>query len=673
VASVPAREPGVPVEGAERSQAARWRRRLSGDRGRFSTAAQLALAGLIVFALAALSWHFNARPHQDAFAAVPDTLRALAGMLVVFGACGFGLVALLLPSALRRYEPLWILPTGACSAGIALTILGFAAVPYRVGLVLVLAAGVGLGVYAVRRRGLPELEPAALAWPLFLAFVVLTVALVPMLFVQHYAAPVGTGSDAHVATGTAEFLKHSYPTGVDISQPINRMPPLWKSKFSIYYSFAAVSSISGLATWQLLAPLIAALLAMAAVGLFLVARELLGAPVAVAVVAMALAGLDRMALYTGLNPYLNQTWGFFAMPFTLVLGWWMVQPGLTRRARRGTIVLFALFALVLVFAYPLAAPIPALPIVIFIWSERRRRIAAGERVLRLGDLYRGRRSLIWLIPLAALLAVPVYGAGQKALSAAQVLAPGTSLQGWGGDIGHFVPFNYFLSLPNSLLGTVLVAGVLLLALHGLTAVPRSLAWGLGVLSLIGLLLAVYFRQRLYGYYFHFKLLAFVGPLLMLIAAVGAGRIRRWGPAILAVFCIATAGSIVAEIKHTGRQLPQATIELSAWAKALPQDASVRLDMWPPNQLWAAYFLASRPLCSQLPLLGTDYPHVPYSRKADYVVATLDRGKPADAIGAPLKTNDGYNLYRENPNVPGTDSCSQRREDRVYSGLGHSPQ
>lgn len=603
--------------------------------------------------------------------AVPDTLRAVAAMLVVFGLCGFGLVRLLLPAALRRYEPLWVLPTGACSSGIALTILGFAGVPYHVALPILLAAGGGLGAYAVRSRGFPNADLAPLAWPLFLAFVVLTVALVPMLFVQHYAAPVGTGSDAHVAAGTAEFLKHSYPTGVDTSQPINQMPPLWKSKFSIYYSYAAVSSISGLATWQLLAPLAAALLAMAAVGLFLVARELFGASMGVAVAAMGLAALDRMALYTVLNPYLNQTWGFFAMPFTLVLGWWMVQPQLTARERWSTVALFVLFVLILLFAYPLAAPIPLLPIVIFIWSERRRRIAAGERVLRVRDLYKGRRSLIWLIPVCALLAVPVYGVGQKAVGAVRVLAPGDSLAGWGGDIGHFVPFNYFLSLPNSVLGTVLLVGVLALAAYGLMGLARPLAWGLGALSLIGLLLAVYFRHRQFGYYFHFKLLAFVGPLLILFAAVGAGRIRRWAPLLLAALSIATAGSIVAEIKHTGRQLPQATIELSAWAKALPQGASVRLDMWPPNQLWAAYFMAARPLCSQLPLLDTDYPHVPYSRKADYILATLDRGKPADAIGAPLMVNDGYRLFRQNPSVPGPSSCSQRREDRVYGGLGHS--
>jgi hypothetical protein len=54
---------------------------------------------------------------------------------------------------------------------------------------------------------------------------------------------------------------------------------------------------------------------------------------------------------------------------------------------------------------------------------------------------------------------------------------------------------------------------------------------------------------------------------------------------------------------------------------------------------------------QLPLLNTDYPHVPVSRKADYIVATIDTGRPADAIGYPLRQNAGYRLYRENRQLP----------------------
>jgi hypothetical protein len=673
VEEVSDRQSGLPLTRAERVQAPADLAGLSRLRARFGARRlQLACAATILILLAALAWHFDARPRDETFSAVPDVLRVLGSTLVVFGIGGFGLVRLLLPAALRDYELLWVLPAGGCAVGLAMTLLGFATLPYPVSLALVLAGGLALGALAVRRRGWAGLLDARLGWPAFVGITVTVIALIPMVFVQHYAAPIGTGSDAHVAAGTAQFLQHASPTRVDITQPINQMPPTWQSKYPIYYAFAAVSTVSGLATWQVLATLAAAMLGLAAMGMFIVARDVFRAPVVAALFAMALAGLDREALHTVLNPYFNQTWGFFAMPFTLVLGWRLVQPAQSRRARQGTAILLALFALVLVFAYPLAAPIPAVPLAVFVWREWRRKLRAGEPTLHPRDLYRGRRSLIWLIPLCVLLAVPAIGVVQKAVGAAQVLAPGTSLQAWAGDLPGFIPFNFFVSLPGSLAFLPLTVALFALAAYGLSRVSRSLTWGLGGLLVIGVLLAVYLRQRQYGYYFHFKLLAFIGPLVMVVAAVGAARLRRWGAVALAVLAVTTAQSTVAELADTGYQLPQTTIQLTGWARSLPRGASIRLDMWPPLQLWAAYMLAPRPLCSQLPLLNTDYAHVAVSRKAGYIVASLAVGRPPDAIGRPLRENATYRLFRENPAVPGPTACTPRRYDRIFTGAGYSP-
>jgi hypothetical protein len=624
------------------------------------------LLGLLAFAM-----HFDHRPRRLAVHAMPDTARGLLAIVALFGTGGLGLVRLLLPERLRAHELLWVMPAGACAVGLAMTLLGFAGVQYTLSLVLVLVAAVGLDAVAVRRRGWPALPAGHLAWPALLAFVVFAVALVPMVFEQHYAAITGTGSDAHVAAGTGNFLKHASPIDVVPGLPIDRMPPLWGSKFPIYYALAAASSISGLDTWQILPILAAALLAMAATGMFLVVRDVFGATPGVAAAAMALAGLNRMALHTGLNPYFNQTWGYFAMPFTLVLGWWAVQPGIAGPARRAMLLLLAMFAIVLVFAYPLAAPIPAVPIAVFLWRERRRRIRSGERVLRIRDLYHGRRSLAWMVPVSLLLVIPVGAVLGKAAGAASVLAPGHSLAAWGGDLQAFIPFNYFLSLPDSRLGNLLVLALLYFAVRDLRQQPRSLAWGLGGLLAVGLLVAAYLRHRAYGFYFHFKLLAFCGPLLVAVAAVGAGRLRRYGPVWLAVFALATVVSAYDEIGATGFQLSTAEIQLRGWAAALPGHASIRLDMYPPTQLWAAYMLAARPLCSQQPLTGTDYPHVPASRKADYIVASVDRLSPADAAGAPLRTNQQFSLYREEPSVPGVDRCSERRQSRLFEGADHT--
>jgi hypothetical protein len=668
VAEVPAGEPGVPAAGADRGQAP----------GRLSRLARLldprtgqGAAAWILVALAAAAFYFNHKPRHELFSAVPDVLRALIATVVVFGIGGLGLVRLLLPAPLRRHEPLWVLPTGGCAVGVAMTVLGFAAVPYPASLAIVLVGGVALGVFAVRRRGWPALDAHELAWPMFLGAVVLAVGLIPVISVLHYAAPVGTGSDAHVAAGAANFLQHAYPTSVDTSAPINQMPPTWQSKFPIYYAFAGVSTVSGLATWQVLPVLAAVLLALAAVGLFLFARDVLGMTLAVAAVAMMVAGLDRLALWTVLNPYFNQTWGWVTLPFTLVLGWWAVQPGLSRHARRAAVGLLALFALVLVLAYPLAAPIPLVPIVVFALLEWRRRIAAGERTFRPRSLYRGARSLLWIVPAAALLAIPVAGAVDKGLSALNVLLPGHSLNAWGGDLGRYLPFNYALSLPSSLLYLPLLVAILGLAAYGLSFQHPSLKWGLGGLLAVGLLLGVYFRQRAYGWYFEFKLLAFIGPLVLLMAVVGASRLRRFSVPALAGLGLAALSAAFLQIYNLGYQLPQATIQLSGWARSLPAHASIRLDMWPPQQLWGAYFLDARPLCSQLPLLGTDYPHVAPSRKADYIVALRGLPRPADAVGPVLRENDGYLLYRENPVVPGPSNCTTRRFDRIYSGKGYS--
>src|SRR5206468_7929673 len=128
---------------------------------------------------------------------------------------------------------------------------------------------------------------------------------------------------------------------------------------------------------------------------------------------MGVAGFDRMALHTALNPYFNQTWGYMAMPFALVLGWVLVRPGEPSRDRRAALVLLAVFFAVVLFAYPLAAPIPAVPILVFGVLDRRRRKRAGERVWRVRDLYRGPRSLLWMVPLALVLSVPVKGVVEK--------------------------------------------------------------------------------------------------------------------------------------------------------------------------------------------------------------------------------------------------------------------
>jgi hypothetical protein len=161
--------------------------------------------------------------------------------------------------------------------------------------------------------------------------------------------------------------------------------------------------------------------------------------------------------------------------------------------------------------------------------------------------------------------------------------------------------------------------------------------------------------------------------MLLAAAVGAGRLRpRPAVLVLTALVVLSGSAVAAEIDATGYQLSQTEIELGEWSRALPPGASVRLDIPPPQQLWGAYFLAGRPLCSQLPLLDTDYPHVAVARQADFILALTGARAPTDAVGHPLRLNQSYTLYRERSVAGGAGACTLRQYNRLYPGPGRSP-
>jgi hypothetical protein len=185
-------------------------------------------------------------------------------------------------------------------------------------------------------------------------------------------------------------------------------------------------------------------------------------------------------------------------------------------------------------------------------------------------------------------------------------------------------------------------------------------WGLGAIVAFGLLTALYFRERDYGWYFNFKTLAYVGPLIVAIAAVGMSRLRVAGPILLAAFLISAGASARSELHVTPYQLSAEAIQLRQWAKQLPYNASVRLDVEPVTQLWPAYMMSRQRLCSVHPLLHTQYPHVRTSHKADYsLVGKLRRHRPPDAVGPAILENKLYALYHLSGKEPGKENCSRK--------------
>jgi hypothetical protein len=484
------------------------------------------------------------------------------------------------------------------------------------------------------------------------------------MFRGGFVTVIGNGSDAHLAVGTAQFLQGHHPTAVAPAEPVDRVPLVWRSKPPIYLAFGAVARIAGMEPYAVIATLQAALIALAALGFWLLARDLLGAGPWAAGSAMGLVGLNRIELFTGMHPYVNQTWGYMAMAFAIVLAWHAV-----RQPTRGGLVLFAAFLGVLTFAYPLAMPIPLIAAIVFWGFERRRQ---GRSLLRRPRL-RSKRQLLWIVPLFLVLLIPLQGVLEKTASSGRVLAPGYSLVNWGGDLTAFFPERFFLGFgePGTAgLGLLVLGAGLVVALR---SSPRDIRWGLGAVVAFGVLAALYFRPRDFGWYFHFKALAFVAPLAITVAAVGLARLKwTWVGVLAMVFLIgATRDGAASQIGATFDQLPKSMLELKQVDARLPPDASVRLDIPADGRmLWAGIILSGQPLCSQRPVLETSYPHVPLSRAADYVLVDDDWRKPFDAVGPPVMTLDRYQLFHLKPNLPGGDHCSLKMVltvKRLYAG------
>jgi hypothetical protein len=673
VAALPGGQPGLPQPGDGQGQGAPQPARRGRLRSWLGRAALVALPALLALNLATSS-------EVVGIDAVDEFVRVLGACVFLFGLTGFPLTRLALPEGLRRHEWLWVLPVGAAATALAMTPLGFLGIPFTANLVIVLAAGAVGSVVMVRRSGWPEKEDLrSIAWPSYLALILAAVALVPF-FRAGFATVIGEGSDAHLAAGTGEFLRHSSPLAVDEDLPVDQMPLVWRSKYPIYYAFGAVSSLSGMETFQTLSCLAAILLAFAALGFFVLARDMLGAGVGVAAVAMGIAGLDRMVLHTGMHPYFNQTWGYVTIPFALVLAWWIFKS-----FSWGAVGLLALFCVVGVLAYPLSGPIPLFALWVMWLADRRRRRKAGEPVVSVREAFRrGRRGLGrgWqrVRPSSRLVRWPLYavggvigffggltalflafGAFEKFSGAMQVLLnTNQSLELWGGDLSGWFPEQHFFALPAEPGWWVGIAAITALAVRELWRLERHVAIGFLAVIVVSALIALEMRLRDFGFYFHFKILAFVGPFVVVLAAVAMGRVRRWwiGPVLLFFWVSFAHQQAREELQHTFDQVPRTVQALHGWGDRLPDGASVRLDMNPGSQLWVAYMLAEHPLCSQRPLSTTSYPHVPLSRAADYV---LVRGiaRPFDAQGPALERNKEFRLYKLRAGLPGTDRCSQR--------------
>jgi hypothetical protein len=631
--------------------------------------ALLWIGALALGAIAALAVARNAGVRGPS--AAPDVIRAGIAAVGFFGVCGYAPARLLTPGPLARDWPLLVLPLGAVCGSLALTLLGFVFVPFAVSLPLVAVVALVAGVLVHRQVGVPAPAPGMAARAPFAALAVVValiaaLALVPT-FRSGVATVTGIGSDAHVVAGSATVLQHTGPGGTDTALPVDRVPWQWQSKFPIYYALGAVSSISGLAPWQALMTTIAVLFALTALGFFLLARHTFRAGAGVATAAMSVAVLDQMVFHLAAHPYYNQLWGTFTLPFSIVAAqiW-------TGDRSRLTTTFLVLFLLVGVLAYPLMAPFP-IGAAFFLWLidrvQRRRR---GEAVQPLRPPSWARRWWVAL-PLLLICSALIVGVIEKFAEFIRLLGNTKSLTAWQGDLFFYPPVNQFFGVARQLpVEKLFVAAVVVAGAYGLWRAPRRAGLALvPVLAAAGVM-ALWFRHLDHGQYVYFKILAFTGPLVLVAAVAGLARLRVFGAVVIAGMVASSLLLARDEIRVNYDQLTPETIQLQDWAKALPANASVRLDIPSEAQLWPMYMLYARPTGSRHPLIF--YPHVQFTQGADYALDDTLTPPPSDRAGAqPVFRNATYRLWKLRANDgPDTTSRAQSNEAAPAGSLAAPP-
>jgi len=126
-----------------------------------------------------------------------------------------------------------------------------------------------------------------------------------------------------------------------------------------------------------------------------------------------------------------------------------------------------------------------------------------------------------------------------------------------------------------------------------------------------------------------------------------------------VLTLALADGTRNEIGVTYDQMTAGLFGVRAWDDEIPTSETIRIDVPPSGwQLWSWYVLSRHRVSARDPLIAF-FPHPPKGRRADLVLVKRDQPVPRDAVGAPIRTNEEYALYRLRRDLPGRDVSSRR--------------
>lgn len=576
---------------------------------------------------------------------IPYIGRGAVGGTILFTVTGLAAAARLTPGPLQRVWPIFALPAGTVLGSLTLTAFGFAAVPLKVSLWLVLA--LGLAAWWRWGRGqAPRVDWWATGPWIVAGVLAFLIATIPAYRLNETTI-FGQNPDSHQVVGSAALFQEAPAWATREGLPVNVVPSAWRFRYPILYALAGTSNLAKFDPIYVFPAMAGLMVMLAALGFAALAVLCLRLPLGAGPwVAMAIP-LNGLVLHLAWHPYYNQLWGLALLPWTIALGWWAVR----ERSRAGGVA-FAGGLVMLGLAYPLAVLYPLIAVAGMAWAHRLPR----PRMPR----PRGRLQWTGVTVVGVLLAIPLLGALAKMVEGARQLLNGDV---YGGDIFEFLPLSAFVGTDLGVAG--MLAVLLVAAVAAVRLASRREAIALLVLLAICVLFDVRLRLSDRGQYMDYKHLGYLGALVLGLAAAGlvAAAISRrralaaGAVALGALWLVTAIGNVRDEAVSTPEQVTADMLRLREWARALPADASVRVDIPPSgNQLWAQYMLAGKRLGSPYPVVGTTYARMPYSLAGDYVLtprflpsnSMRDRKpwpQPLHSSGAPLRESYSFVLRR----------------------------
>jgi hypothetical protein len=473
---------------------------------------------------------------------VVQQLAALAVLWTLLMVAGAPLTLLALPRDARPWWPVAMPVLGLATTLVVVAPLSLVAGIERFRLVLAIGllacAAVAVGLW---RKGVPRPAPAAMV-ALSVCVVVATTALGPSLDAGVARAPAIVIADSFFYAVDATWLETH---ASDQAPPAPPADPFLTPAFVAHKNPLRVGSelvLAGFSTVlgqdaATLLPALTAILAALGVAAVVLALRMLGAPAWACVAAAVLVAARPEGIRLALDSGVAQTAGSVLLPVVLAASWTWLRAGSSRAAALSVVCSAALSV-----AYPEYLPFACLVLGIAVLAlllpAAARQAGGRRRVL-------GRAALV--AAGGALLALPQLSRAVESL---------TAIAGLGAQqINEFRPAGDYLALafgPGDIyhaissFDVVLAAVLLVGAIGGLVALARLGHAGLMGGIVIGAAILI-LRVRVLHPYDHAldRLLALLGPLLMLLAAAGLAalshRLRLLVPGVTALAVVAVVG------------------------------------------------------------------------------------------------------------------------------------